>query len=530
MIASMVLLGGISLLDREVISGETLSDESGMDEFGSEGSGYEDWYVGNPRARELYGGYQRDGNFYIVRASDNKVFLATQVKVSWKTGGGVNQDYYVPSIGGYFRLGPSDQCREYLNVSETFVLKRTTETYNHPVDIAPFRRKDTLAPGTYSVSRIALEFIEVIKPDGSKVWISPQYKFNSVFLATNYGTFVDTKQVLSVDNIRGIPIRQKMMPIREDKRTGIAMKPQYVTIHNTANAGRGANAAAHANLQINDSRTWVSWHYTVDNKEIYQSMPMNEVAYHAGDGTNIGNGATIAIEICENADGNYAQAEQNAARLTARLLYENGLPANAVRQHKDWSGKDCPHNMIAGINGSLGWQGFKNLVQTEYNKIVAENQVVAEEKGDLQISPALQSVLKAKGYVFESGYVYGFKEGATLQSILNEWKASDSTLSMKVVKDGKAVAMNSVIASNQVATITIGDKVNKVILVLRGDVNGDGKISALDYVAVKNHILKIKNLSTNQQVFANVNRDTKVSALDYVTIKNHILGIDTIKQ
>ena len=30
------------------------------------------------------------------------------------------------------------------------------------------------------------------------------------------------------------------MPIRADKRSGIAMQPQYVTIHNTGNEGKGA--------------------------------------------------------------------------------------------------------------------------------------------------------------------------------------------------------------------------------------------------------------------------------------------------
>ncbi|MCB6585585.1 N-acetylmuramoyl-L-alanine amidase, partial [Streptococcus gordonii] len=69
---------------------------------------------------------------------------------------------------------------------------------------------------------------------------------------------------------------------------------------------------------------------------------MNEVAYHAGDGYGMGNDSTIAIEICENKDGNYAQAEKNAVKLTARILYDNGLPATAIKMHKDWSGKNCP--------------------------------------------------------------------------------------------------------------------------------------------------------------------------------------------
>lgn len=59
----------------------------------------------------------------------------------------------------------------------------------------------------------------------------------------------------------------------------------------------------------------------------------------------------------------------------------------------------------------------------------------------------------------------------------------------------------------------------------KGDVNGDGKVSTLDYVAIKNHILGVKKLTGDALKRADVNEDGKVSTLDYVAIKNHILGI-----
>lgn len=62
-----------------------------------------------------------------------------------------------------------------------------------------------------------------------------------------------------------------------------------------------------------------------------------------------------------------------------------------------------------------------------------------------------------------------------------------------------------------------------------GDVNGDGKISAMDYVLVKNHILKVQTLNSDQLTRADINGDGKISALDYVAIKNHILNISKIK-
>ena len=83
-------------------------------------------------------------------------------------------------------------------------------------------------------------------------------------------------------------------------------------------------------------------------------------------------------------------------------------------------------------------------------------------------------------------------------------------------------------------TVTINGKTkiydgDKLILefvnVIRGDINGDGKISALDYVKVKNHIMKTNVIDSKSIYFkaADANNDNGISALDYVRIKNIIM-------
>ncbi len=63
------------------------------------------------------------------------------------------------------------------------------------------------------------------------------------------------------------------------------------------------------------------------------------------------------------------------------------------------------------------------------------------------------------------------------------------------------------------------------INIVRGDINGDAKMSALDYVMVKNHIMGTNNITNDiYKKAADVNNDGKISALDYVSIKNKIMG------
>ena len=58
-----------------------------------------------------------------------------------------------------------------------------------------------------------------------------------------------------------------------------------------------------------------------------------------------------------------------------------------------------------------------------------------------------------------------------------------------------------------------------------GDVNGDGKVSVLDYALLKRHVLGIGELSEEGKATADVNKDGKVNALDYVRVKGHVLGL-----
>ena len=161
-----------------------------------------------------------------------------------------------------------------------------------------------------------------------------------------------------------VPIKptiiEDFIPVGRANRPGYTLTPQYITIHDTGNPNVGANAKGHASYVKSDTaaRLPVSWHFTVDDTVVYQHLPLIENGWHAGDGNGMGNRASVGIEICENIDGDRAKAEQNAALLVAWLHSELSslLPfPDSMRQHFDWSGKNCPHSIRARPNG---WQLF----------------------------------------------------------------------------------------------------------------------------------------------------------------------------
>ncbi|MFZ7893850.1 N-acetylmuramoyl-L-alanine amidase [Bacillus cereus] len=80
------------------------------------------------------------------------------------------------------------------------------------------------------------------------------------------------------------------------------MKARYITIHETANTAAGANAENSRNIYTDKqlkALSEISWHFTVDDKQIYQHLPTNENRWHAGDGDGSGNRESIGIEIAE---------------------------------------------------------------------------------------------------------------------------------------------------------------------------------------------------------------------------------------
>ncbi|HPN61442.1 MAG TPA: N-acetylmuramoyl-L-alanine amidase, partial [Bacilli bacterium] len=156
---------------------------------------------------------------------------------------------------------------------------------------------------------------------------------------------------------------------------------KYIVIHDTGMSGATGTAVGvkdyiHAQANSVTGRV-ASWHYTIDDKDCFQHVPDDEIAWHAGDGSSAygstyfnkeyqawsiggGNQNGIGIETCINQGGNYQRTLQRTAKLVASLLIKHHLGLDAIKQHNDFSGKNCP----AVIRSSSGrWSEFLKMVE-----------------------------------------------------------------------------------------------------------------------------------------------------------------------
>lgn len=182
-------------------------------------------------------------------------------------------------------------------------------------------------------------------------------KYNVMGVAPSYIAYNDG-YVLFYEN-KDLEVIQALLPTNHPFRPKTPIDLKYITIHDTAGNGSGADAAMHNKyIQVTD-RTTSSWHYTIDDRELYQHIPNNEVAWHAGD--SVGNKTSIGIETCTYLEGDYDLTIRRTAKLVAKLLDDYNLTLKNVKQHFDWSGKNCPQV----IRGSNRWGELIHLISLE---------------------------------------------------------------------------------------------------------------------------------------------------------------------
>ena len=74
------------------------------------------------------------------------------------------------------------------------------------------------------------------------------------------------------------------------------------------------------------------------------------------------------------------------------------------------------------------------------------------------------------------------------------------------------------------AYVTVGDE--RMDIVLRGDVNGDGKVNPVDYLLAKRAVLGTASLEGAYYAAACYGGGSSAGPADYLKLKRHVLGVD----
>ena len=134
--------------------------------------------------------------------------------------------------------------------------------------------------------------------------------------------------------------------------------------------------------------------------------------------------------------------------------------------------------------------------------------------------------MKKTSYKLNDGYISNINIGTTAGKMINSIKAAGGNAS--ITTDGKSISGSEVLGTGDIIKISANGEEKSYRIVINGDANGDGKISAVDYVLIKNAIMGNGNLRGSYSLAADVNNDGKISAVDYVNVKNYIMGNSSV--
>lgn len=164
------------------------------------------------------------------------------------------------------------------------------------------------------------------------------------------------------------------IPWDNPNRTRLKSLPtgrQFITIHETGNPNRGANATMHRNFTHNGGGPdEVSFNYVLDSTGmVIELVPRGERTWQASDGANGPGNSSVSIEICVNADGVWEDTKETLAQFIVYLLKnDTNLSRSRIVQHNHWARdkKNCPARLRANNN-------------REYNQVLARVDALLEE-------------------------------------------------------------------------------------------------------------------------------------------------------
>lgn len=148
--------------------------------------------------------------------------------------------------------------------------------------------------------------------------------------------------------------------------------------------------------------------------------------------------------------------------------------------------------------------------------------VEIDDSGNTNVN--INKAISGAGYTVNGSYITGVNINTTAVDMIGKIKATDSSITASINHQGNNVIGNEILGTSDILTVSNGKETSTFRIVIYGDTNGDGKATAVDYVKIKNYIMKSSGLDSYYKEAADVNHDGKITSVDYVKVKNYILG------
>ncbi len=186
------------------------------------------------------------------------------------------------------------------------------------------------------------------------------------------------------------------------------------------------------------------------------------------------------------------------------------------------------HFMVGSDTVTLPYCGTSSLDQFGENHIVNLDYLLAlyypelSQNGYYESTYKLQPLPEYENIYISEGYVYGISERQCVGDVIPMFMYSDN---VRIYYDGNDLANSEKVCTGYLMYI-FDSRYNYTMLetaevVIKGDVNGDGKVTTTDYILIKKDFYGQVNLSGAYFRAADIDDNGVISTTDYIKVKKY---------
>ena len=181
--------------------------------------------------------------------------------------------------------------------------------------------------------------------------------------------------------------------------------------------------------------------------------------------------------------------------------------------------------------GSISLSGEKQLIPI----------TVRAENGDLRVyninitrsgekAIAISEILKLLNIKNDGTYMYGFKVGTDISEIKKNIIDKEAKAEVSSFDKDDNSKTTGIIASGDKIKIKTASEEKVYMIVIYGDVSGDGKIDKVDAAAILRHYYKYTSYDGALKLAADINHDNVIDKVDVASVLRDLYGYASIQQ
>lgn len=176
------------------------------------------------------------------------------------------------------------------------------------------------------------------------------------------------------------------------------------------------------------------------------------------------------------------------------------------------------NNAALNVNGLISNNNIvKRNGNKELNEIVLDNNVM----------PLSDTLIKSYEIVRNSDedYVIGIDPYTTVSTFINSFVNESDYLNVYDFNGNLVSDLNQYVGNGMVMKLEKnGEVLDTLRIIVRGDINGNGRVNWADSLSLDNYIVKLAKFDKYQTLAADITKDGKVNGADQLSLDNYVKG------